>query len=172
VTGHTALFAAAGLIFYAAHHVGDYWVQTDHQARHKDDAGFAGQQSCIYHVATYVMTQAVFLCAASLVLGMRFSFPGYCAALAVSGVSHYLADRREHGIMFKLARLLPGKADFLKLGVPRGLVIEAGESGPHTPLIGVDLDNPGLGTGAWALDQAWHIFWGVFVAALLLAGLS
>jgi hypothetical protein len=73
--------------------------------------------------------------------------------------------------MFKLARLLPGKADFLKLGVPRPLVIEAQHpDGSGTSL--TPLDNPSLGTGAWALDQAWHIFWGVFVAALLLAGLS
>jgi hypothetical protein len=171
VTGHTALFAAAGLIFYAAHHVGDYWVQTDHQARHKGDSGLSGITSCLLHVGTYVMTQAVFLCAASVILGMRFSFAGYCAAMAVSAVTHYLADRREHGIMFKLARLLPGKADFLKLGVPRPLVIEAQHpDGSGTSL--TPLDNPSLGTGAWALDQAWHIFWGVFVAALLLAGLS
>lgn len=74
-------------------------------------------------------------------------------ALAISGITHWTADRREHGLMVWLARRLPGKARFLELGAPR-----AGRD-----------DNPSLGTGAWALDQSWHIFWGVFVAALVVA---
>jgi hypothetical protein len=85
-------------------------------------------------------------------------------ALLVSGVTHYMADRREHGLMFKLARALPGKAQFLELGVPRYVFVADNEDAD----IGHRIDNPTLGTGAWALDQSWHLFWGVFVAALII----
>lgn len=191
-----SVFAAAAIALYAAHHVGDYWVQTDHQARHKGDAGRAGILSCLLHVLSYLATQAIFLLPLTL-LGARFSFAGVLLSLAVSGVTHYAADRRDHGVMFWLARRVPGKAAFLKLGAPRqatevktwspcpdcegrgagGPAADESTSGmcwtcraggmlPETVTI---TDNPSLGTGPWALDQAWHIFWGVFVAALIIA---
>jgi hypothetical protein len=145
-------FAATGIALYAAHHVGDYWVQTDEQARHKGAAGPEGRGHCVMHVLTYLLTQLLFLLPIEL-MGADFSAPGVLLAMLVSGVTHYMADRREYGLMFKLARRLPGKAKFLTLGVPRA-----------------DRDdNPSLGTGAWALDQSWHIFWGVFVAAIIIA---
>jgi hypothetical protein len=166
-----ATFAAAGLALYVGHHVGDYWIQTDHQARHKGDAGADGALQCLLHVLSYLATQAALLAAVAVVTGWAADTAGVVLALGVSGVTHYLADRREHGIMLRLARLLPGKRDFLKLGVPRnGRMVTthdfAGQA--HTELV----DNPSLGTGAWALDQGWHIFWGVFVPALVLAGMS
>ena len=149
-----ATFSAAGLTFYAAHHASDYWVQTDHQAKHKGAAGAEGVRACLLHVSTYVLTQMTLVSVLAAASGMRWNFWGFVAAMLVSGVTHYLADRREHGIMFRLARALPGKVNFLRLGAPRG---------------GHYDDNPSLGTGAWALDQAWHTFWGVWVAALLIA---
>lgn len=158
------MFAEAAIALYVAHHVGDYWVQTDHQAQHKGDAGLDGALQCLLHVFTYVLTQAVLLYVVMLVIGEQW---GYTTSigLAISGVTHYLADRREHGIMFRLARLLPGKARFLELGKPyMRLVI-----GTDGQIIGKVEGNPTLGTGAWALDQAWHIFWGVFVAALMIS---
>lgn len=158
-----AAAGALGLALYAGHHVGDYWVQTDPQARHKGDAGAEGIAACALHVLSYLATQVACLSLLVLATGLHVSVVGVLAGLGVSGVTHYLADRREHGIMFRLARLLPGKANFLELGKPRQGV---------TPDGMVRDDNPTLGTGAWALDQAWHIFWGVFVAALLMAGLS
>jgi hypothetical protein len=155
------VFAASAITLYVGHHVGDYWVQTDHQARHKGDAGHEGRWACLMHVVSYVLTQAVLLLVMATVLGVQGGDHwATWTALIVSGVTHYMADRREHGLMFKLARLLPGKAAFLKLGVPR---LEVPELAP-----GVPGDNPSLGTGAWALDQSWHIFWGVFVPALIL----
>ena len=156
-------FAAVAVALYAAHHVGDYWVQTHDQAMHKGDAGTEGVHHCLQHVLTYLMTQMGCVVLVTLVLGVRLSVLGYVLGLAVSGVTHYLADRREHGVMFKLARLLPGKARFLTLGVPRRFEVQPFGSAGIMPL-----DNPSLGTGAWALDQAWHIFWGVFVAAMLM----
>lgn len=142
------MFAEVAIALYAAHHVGDYWVQTDHQAAHKGEAGDHGRQACLLHVLSYVLTQYLFLVALYLVTGVDPSVIGLAAALAISGVTHYMADRREHGLMFKLARAVPGRAKLLAYG------------GQH-----------GFG-GAWALDQSWHIFWGVFVAALVTAGLS
>jgi hypothetical protein len=167
-----AAAGAIGLALYAGHHVGDYWVQTDHQARHKGDAGHSGARACLAHVISYLLTQALCLAALSLATGLKLPLLGETAALAISGVTHYAADRREHGVMFRLARLLLGKAAFLELGKPRGLKTDAMSLLHDDEEMIVALDNPTLGTGAWALDQAWHIFWGVFVAALLMAGLS
>jgi hypothetical protein len=141
------------MALYAGHHVGDYWVQTHHQAIHKAREGGEGRWACLKHVATYAATQAAFLGITATTTGERIR-PGRLAlALAVSAATHYAADRGEHGLMFRAARALPGKENFLKLGVPRS-----------------SADNPVLGTGAWALDQAWHVALGVFVPALILAG--
>ena len=197
MTDSMSVFAASAVALYAAHHVGDYWVQTDHQARHKGDAGIAGAVQCAWHVVTYVSTQFAFLVLLFLVTG--FAAPAWQVhvALVVSGVTHYLADRREHGIMFRIARLLPGKSAFLRLGTPREpRTVEAWfdcpsckgrgsggsasdestnggcwdcRGGGKLPSTLVLDDNPSLGTGVWALDQAWHIFFGVFVAALVVA---
>lgn len=191
-----SVFAAVSVALYAAHHVGDYWVQTDHQARHKGAAGAEGVKACAAHVGTYLATQVFFMAGAAVALGFRVSLLGLVLGLLVSGVTHYLADRREHGLMFKLARLLPGKARFLALGVPRpSLEIELWEPCPSCEGRGTSYDestsgkcwdcrgggmlpghvlvtdNPSLGTGGWALDQSWHIFFGVFVAALLVVSL-
>ena len=196
MTETMASFAGLGVALYVAHHVGDYWVQTDEQAKHKGAAGEEGRGNCLVHVVTYVLTQVAFLAALELVLGLDMSWAGMLLAMLVSGVTHYMADRREHGLMFKLARKLPGKADFLKLGVPRephheevwepcpsceGRGTSYDEStggkcwdcrgGGMMPGTLILTDNPSLGTGAWALDQSWHIFWGVFVAALLVVAL-
>lgn len=187
-----ALFAASAVALYAAHHVGDYWVQTDHQAQHKGAAGSEGRWACLWHVLTYVATQWLFLTVLELVAGQQVPDGRAVIALLVSGVTHWMADRREHGALFWLARRIPGKARFLMLGAPRSDVrieiwddcptckgtgnsgeectsgkcwdCQAGGKLPHW--VG---DNPSLGTGAWALDQAWHIFWSVFVAALVIA---
>lgn len=164
-------FAAIAVTLYVTHHVGDYWVQTDADARGKGDAGADGVLHCLTHVLSYLATQCAGLFLIAVVLDMPISARGAAAGLLVSGVTHYTADRREHGLMFWLARRLPGKAAFLRLGTPRPLEIyaKAMNDSPRGPM---PLDNPSLGTGAWALDQSWHIFWGVFVAALLIAGLS
>lgn len=148
-------FATAALALYVGHHVGDYWVQTDRQARLKGEAGGAGRYHCTLHVLTYLMTQVVCLMIAGVVTGQAPSSDWVVfAAMLISGGTHYLADRREHGLMFWLARRIPGKSDFLRLGAPRG---------------GHYDDNPSLGTGAAALDQSWHLFFGVFVSALVIS---
>lgn len=186
----TGDFAAIAITLYAAHHVGDYWVQRDEDAQHKGDVGTDGRLHCLHHVLSYLATQTAFLLIVAVTLQIHFSALGITAGLLTSGVTHYTADRREHGLMFWLAKRLPGKAAFLQLGKPRTpqLIEEwcrrcEGRGGDVTGEACSDCltrgsmpieitDNPSLGTGAWALDQAWHIFWGVFVAGLLIVGLS
>lgn len=148
-------FAAYAVALYVAHHVGDYWVQTDTQARRKGEAGALGRLYCAQHVGTYLITQIVCLMVTCLVLGIAQHGWRLWCALAVSGVTHYIADRRRP--LERIAGWIPGKANFWRLGAPRPGTMH------DRP------DNPTLGTGAWALDQSWHIFWGVFVAALILA---
>lgn len=149
----------------AGHELGDYWVQTDAQAAHKGDPGIPGDIACAKHVLSYVATQAVCVVGAALATGSKPKWGRVALGLAVSGITHYAADRREHGLMFPLARAIPGKGKFLKLGVPRSNTTRVDEAGTVVPL-----DNPSLGTGAWALDQAWHKVLGVFVPALIMAG--
>lgn len=192
-----SVFAASVVALYVGHHVGDYWIQTDHQAQHKGKAGTEGVLNCLLHVLSYCATQVACLLVVAVVVGLPVSYWGVTSAIAVSGGTHYLADRREHGLMFWLVRRMEpvtGKARFMALGVPRasrfievwgpcssceGRGTSYDEStggkcwdcrgGGMLPVNVEITDNPGLGTGAWALDQSWHIFWGVFVSALLLS---
>lgn len=162
------IFAGAAMALYTAHHVGDYWVQTHHQAVHKGDAGPDGRLACLAHVLTYLLTQATFLAVLAAVTGWHWNFWPFIAALALSGVTHYAADRREHGALFWLAKRMPWKRGFLELGQPRrGNILAHLDEDPTMERVA--LDAPQLATGAWALDQAWHIFWGAFVAALVLS---
>ncbi len=161
------LFALVFIAFYVGHHVGDYWVQTDWQAANKGCAGTLGRMACLQHVSTYVITQGVVLGMAGMALMPDWMLNkqegqgwGVALAMLVSGITHYMADRREHGVMFKLARKLNLGA-FMKLGVPRQ-GYSVGSDRSHD-------DNPQLATGAWALDQSWHLFFGVFVPALIVS---
>lgn len=162
----TGDFAAIAITLYVAHHVGDYWIQSDNDAQHKGDAGADGALHCLRHVLSYLATQTAGLLVIALALQIHFSWSGTFLGLLISGATHYAADRREHGVLFWLARRIPGKGDFLRLGVPRTLRVDARWVDKTYDAV---LDNPSLGTGAWALDQSWHIFWGVFVAGLLMA---
>lgn len=146
------LFAATFIALYAAHMVGDHWVQTAHQAAHKGDPGWEGRLACYTHVLTYSMTAVVFVLTMNAVTHTAHPTDQFIAGLVVSGVTHYIADRRTP--LKRMAGWLSGigKDGFYQLGAPRP---------------GKD-DNPSLGTGAYALDQSWHIAW-LFVAALIMS---
>ena len=144
---NAATFAAVFAALYVAHHVGDQWVQTHRQALTKGAAGWPGRWACARHVATYTATAVVMLAAAILLLPLPVGPLGVVAGQVVSAVTHYWADRRS--TLRALAEAI-GKGDYYQLGAPRD---------------GRD-DNPSTGTGAYHLDQAWHVFW-VFVAALV-----
>jgi Protein of unknown function (DUF3307) len=143
VTG--GIFAA----LFAAHSVADHWVQTGHQAAAKGAPGWSGRRACAAHVATYTVTGVVALGALAGATAWRPRAGAVVAGLAVSAVTHYVADRREP--LRRIAAAV-GRDRLYQLGTPRP---------------GND-DNP-LGTGAYALDQSWHIGW-LFISALIIGG--
>ena len=138
----------------AAHQVGDHWVQTGRQAAVKGERGWQGRRACAAHVASLTAAKAAALASLHMA-GYRVRPGRAAAALAADAVSHYLADRRSLDPPAGLAALAVrlGKGGFWTLGMPRP---------------GRD-DNPVLGTGAYALDQAFHIGC-LWVAATAIAG--
>jgi len=163
---HPAVFAAVFAALYAAHEVGDHWVSTNQGAMRKGltkdqatAAGLhrhAGPRACAVHVASYTATAALFLLALAWRTGLPLDPTRTAVALAVSAGTHYWADRRRtlRWLCRSLDRLFPtlGKETFYDLGAVRP---------------GHD-DNPSLGTGAYALDQSFHVLW-LFAAALTVA---
>ncbi|GAA5048103.1 hypothetical protein HNP84_000244 [Thermocatellispora tengchongensis] len=146
-----AAFAAVFCALYAAHVFGDHWWGQSHrQALGKGARTREGVRHCLNHVLLLAAHKAVAVLAVELVTGLRVPVWAFVLGLVVDGISHYWADRR-----FTLAALADrtGKGDFYRLGQPRP---------------GRD-DAPHLGTGAYALDQSWHVGW-LFVAALIMAG--
>lgn len=144
-----ATFAAAFAALYAAHQVADHWVQTQHQADTKGHPGWRGRVSCGAHVLTYGLTGLAAIGMAITVLDVHVSGGHLAVGMAVNVISHYIADRRAP---LRAMAGLTGHAGFYQLGAPRP---------------GRD-DNPSLGTGAYAMDQSWHVAW-LFVAALIIA---
>lgn len=143
------VFAASFAALFAAHQVGDHWVQSSCQATTKGGTGWPARTACAKHVASLTVTKLLFLAPVALLLGLTVHPLAALIGLLVDAVSHYWADRRT-----TLARLAErvGKGTFYRLGTPRP---------DHD-------DNPTLGTGAYALDQSWHIAW-LIVAALILS---
>ncbi|WP_035800539.1 hypothetical protein [Kitasatospora mediocidica] len=134
-TARAARFAAAYALLRAAADVADHWIQSDHQARVKGQhdhtegqSSAAGRRACAAHVATYTATQAAALLGGTALLGIRLRPGPVAAALMLSAVTHYVADRRDP--LRKLADAT-GKANFVRL-TDHGM------------------------NGAYALDQAWH----------------
>ena len=147
-SAHAAGFAAVFAALFVAHQVGDHWIQTQYQADRKGLPGWPGRLACAAHVNTYTATALIAVIVTTAATGVELN-PWRCAAgLAVSAVTHYLADRRTP--LKRLAQLV-GADRFYALGAPRP---------------GRD-DNPSLG-GAYHLDQSFHYLW-LFVAALIIA---
>lgn len=145
--GDPAVFAAVFVALYAAHEVGDHWLQTHRQAGGKDAAGWPGRILCARHVAVLTAAKAAALAVVTAVLGLSLNPFAVTAALALDAVSHYWADRRSTllGLADRISRVVPGKGDFARLG---------------------DSAAAPTGTGGYALDQSWHIGW-LFAAALI-----
>jgi hypothetical protein len=156
MNGAAALYAVAFIALYVGHQVGDYWLQTPAQAGGKAAPGWAGRLACGRHVATLTLTQLGAVLALAVVLGVHLAPVQLGVGLAVNAASHWWADRR-HTLAGLVAAMdrgpWPGKAGFLALGMPRD---------------GHD-DAPTLGTGAHALDQAWHVAWLAAAAAVIAA---
>ncbi len=142
-----AQFAAVYAALTASHEVADHWVQVDRLAVNKGKEGWEGALACLEHVATYTATQAVALAAVQRVTGMRLSWKRAALGLAVSVVSHYVADRQ---------------GGHWRDEQPRGVVRLAAATG-HAGWLARD---PGAG---YLMDQAWHKGW-IAVAAAVAAG--
>ncbi|MEV4173956.1 transcriptional regulator [Nonomuraea sp. NPDC049709] len=145
-----ATFAAVFAALYAAHSFGDHWYgQTHRQALGKGARTTQGVRHCLAHVLLLAAHKFLALVALAMVTGLWPSLAHVAVALAVDGVSHYWADRR-----YTLQALAErtGKGDFYQLGQPR-----PGRDDAHH-----------LGTGAYAMDQSWHVAW-LFVTALIIA---
>lgn len=143
----TGAFAAVFAALYAAHSFGDHWWgQTHAQACGKGERTAQGRRHCAAHVLQLAAVKLAFLAALLLATGLRVSPAAVVVGLLVDAVSHYWADRR-----FTLAALAErtGKGDFYRLGAGQG----------H------------LGTGAYALDQSFHVLF-LFIAALIIGGAS
>lgn len=178
-----ATFAAVLSGLLVAHNVADHWVQTGHQAGTKGRAGWPGRRACAAHVATYTATTAGAVAGLDRALGLGITPRALLAGQVISALTHYWADRRTP--LEGLTRCWPlsraGKNAFYRVGQPRVLAAWAGEPNgdDEAPVQlyeagkddAVDWDNPTLGTGAYALDQAWHWAW-LGVAALVTAVLS
>jgi hypothetical protein len=160
-TDSTATLAAVAAVFvalYAGHMIGDHWVQTHHQAITKGGRGWAARWANTKHVASITLTKLVAVAALCAVTGLQVSTWQCALALAVDAASHWWADRRST-LVWLAGRVeragINGKSQFHAIGAPRP---------------GHD-DNPSLGTGAYALDQSFHIGW-LFITALIIgAGL-
>lgn len=144
-----AAFAATFTALYASHAVIDHWAQSDHEAATKGKRGREGRRACASHSLKHAAGSAAALGLASRATGLRPSLPHAAAGIALSAASHYWADRR-----FTLEHLaaLAGQRNLYRLGAPR----------PDRD------DNPTLGTGAYAMDQAFHVCM-LFFSALVVA---
>lgn len=142
------VFPAVFAALYAAHEVGDHWLQTHGQACGKGAPGWSGRLLCARHVVTLTAVKAAAVTVVAVVLALPINPYAAATALAVDAISHYWADRRTTLLALAdwLGRtVLPGKGEFARLG-----------DGSAAP----------TGTGAYALDQSWHVGW-LFAAALL-----
>lgn len=151
-----AVFGAVFIALYVAHSVGDHWVQSSCQAAHKGMPGWAGRLACGRHVLGLTLTKGVVLAPVVLVLNLPVTTLGLILGLGLDAASHYWADRRT-----TLARLADRcrKSEFYALGTP---------AHPAHPVTADGSPAATLGTGAYALDQSWHMLW-LGIAALIIA---
>ena len=148
MTSRATQFAAVYAALTASHEVADFWVQRDKEAVAKGRPGDEGRAACARHVASYTTTQAVALVAADRGLGLGLGWRRITAALAVSAVTHYVADR--------------SGGRWAEEGPSTRLVRFARRTG-HTGWLERD-----KGAGP-LLDQAWHHGW-IGIAAAVAAG--
>lgn len=148
MTSPAARTAAVYAALTASHEVADHWVQIDSQATAKGDPGREGVRACAAHVATYTATQAAALLAADRLLGLRLNWRRATAGLAISAVTHYVADRQ---------------GGHWRDEEPHGLVKLAAKTG-HAGWLQRD---PGAG---YLLDQSWHKGWIAVAAAVAGSG--
>lgn len=150
---------------YAAHMLGDHWLQRHEDALGKGKPGQAGRSHCLNHVIHLTALKGVFLVPALWATDLfgSVSGPGLVLILAADAASHYWADRaafhpdKTRPVTLERLGNACGKAQFWALG--------------KTAVDAEGRPAPSLGTGAYAMDQSFHIT-ALFVAALILEVLS
>lgn len=162
---HAAHFAAAYALLRAAADYADHWGQSDFDAQCKgatdeapvtykdDDADEVtvgtrgGRAACARHCLTYSATQGLVLAVGSRLLGIRLNPAAVAGAIAISGLTHFAADRRvPNGLLHRLAKV-SGKERFYKLA------------------------DHGI-NGAYCLDQSWHHSFETLAAVVATLGSS
>lgn len=128
-------FAAVFVTLWAAHSVGDHWAQTPRQDQAKGRPGRAGARACGAHVLTLTGIKTAALLVLVVATGWEPSPVPLAVGLALDATTHYWADRRT--TLAALATRV-GKGEFYRLGDPAAAP---------------------AGTGAYALDQSWHVGW-------------
>ncbi|MFZ3475264.1 hypothetical protein ACODT3_42840 [Streptomyces sp. 4.24] len=160
----TAAFAAAYALLRAAADVADHWLQSDVCAQTKGATDAVpvtythektgaetvfgtngGIRSCAWHVTTYSAAQGLALLGGARLLGIRLHPAAVVGALAVSGLTHYAADRRVPGGLLHRLAVARQKERFYKLA------------------------DHGM-NGAYVMDQAWHHGWEAVAALIAAAG--
>jgi hypothetical protein len=90
-------FATAGACLLVAHPIGDYFVQTDHQAQHKGLRGHRtreGRLNCFVHALTYTFTHIAVMFTVFLLAEYDGPYLLVGCILALNGLTHYVIDRR------------------------------------------------------------------------------
>ncbi|MEU7649857.1 transcriptional regulator [Streptomyces huasconensis] len=152
------MFAAVFVALWVGHTIGDHWVQSSTQSAAKGKPGWAGRLADARHVIGLTLTKAVFLALTALVLDLHLTGTGLAAGLTLDAASHWWADRRS--TLAWLAKTLH-RSEFYNLGSathPAHPTAVDGRPAAH------------LGTGAYALDQSFHVLF-LFFAALIIATL-
>ena len=88
------MFASLFLLLYVAHHLADYPGQTDHQAAHKADPGWAGWRVNLVHAGTHAALALALLLGGGAVLGLHLSALGVVVGVAWMAGTHAFIDRR------------------------------------------------------------------------------
>lgn len=99
-----ATVAVVWLALLAGHWAGDHLAQPGALADVKAEASMRGRVACGLHVVIYTAVQGVVLAAVAAVVDLGLSPGSAAAGLAVSGVSHYVIDRR--GVLGAFARIV------------------------------------------------------------------
>lgn len=165
----TALrFAVLAAVVRTAANFGDHFIQIDNDANGPADAtpgtagkaasGPKGWAACTRHVTTYTATIGAATLAASTGLGLRLRPGRVAAGLAIIAGTHWIIDRRAP---LRWVAEHTGHRRFVKLGLPRKGLNPDGR--PYD-------DNPTLGTGMYALDQAAHDVFNLLGTAVMASG--
>jgi hypothetical protein len=128
ISSRAARFSAAYALFRIAADVADHWIQTDHQAQHKAKPGLEGHRALAGHVASYTVTQALVLLAGNRALGLGLRGRSMACALALSGATHYVIDRRWP---VQKAANATKKMPFYEMGGPLGGAYLMDQSAHH-----------------------------------------